>query len=659
MSGLAGEKSIGALALLMVCAATPAGAEDHPAGTPIFARVFGDHAVLQRDRPIAVWGSADAGQKLTVSLGDHTAPVRADKSGHWRASLPAMAAGGPYTLTVTGAAGTTTLADIKIGDVYLCSGQSNMEFPGRLSTGSWNGIVAAPNDGMRFLTIAHDSEPAPLDDLKHPAAWQIVSPDTVGDASAVCYYMARSLQKTEKVPIGFIHSSWGGTTIQSWIGASSLRSFKPFEQGVAAVSLMASNPAEARAQEGRQQETWWDAHDPDAVAQRAWIAPGYDDSAWPSLMPAGSWKEAGIPALADFDGTVWFRTTVTLTEAQAKAANRLALGPIDTYDTAWVNGVRVGSGSIAWVWRDYEVPAGAFRPGANVITLRVLSGGQGGGLTGQAKVRGVGTADGQFIPVAGPWRYKTGMRAHGLSIPASPWAVPTSLTTLYNGMIAPLNGYGFKLAAWYQGEANADKAAEYRTLLPLLMSDWRKNFAQPDLPFLIVQLTSYGAVATSPGKSDWAALREAQAQSVAADPHAGLVVTIDVGDRTDIHPSQKTVVGERLARAARAVAYGEPVTPGGPEVTGMVRSGDDLVVTFRNTNGGLRTYSANVAIGFETCVADACSYVPATVSGDTVVLGGANRPGVTRVRYAWADAPYVNLYSADDLPAAPFELTIP
>ncbi|GAA0315761.1 sialate O-acetylesterase [Sphingomonas oligophenolica] len=650
---------MGALTLLTACAAAPAAAASDPAGRPVFARVFSDHAVLQRDRPITVWGSADPAQQLSVTLGNSTVALRADKTGHWRTRLPAMAAGGPYTLTVSGAGGTTTLADIKLGDVYLCGGQSNMEFPARLSTGSWNGIVAAPNDDMRFLTIAHDSEPAPLDDLKHPAAWQIVAPDTVGDASAVCYYMARSLQKTEKVPIGFIHSSWGGTTIQSWIGAASLRSYKPFEQGVAAVSLMASNPAEAMAREGQKREAWWDAHDPDAAAQRAWIAPGYDDSAWSSMVPAGSWKEAGIPALADFDGVAWFRTTVTLTEAQAKAANRLALGPIDTYDTAWVNGVRVGSGSIAWVWRDYEVPAGAFRAGPNVIVLRVLSGGQGGGLTGQPKVRGIGTADGQFIPIASPWRYKMGMRARGLSIASSPWAVPTSLTTLYNGMIAPLAGYGFKLAAWYQGEANADKAAEYRTLLPLLMRDWRKNFAQPYLPFLVVQLTSYGAVAASPGKSDWAALREAQAQSVAADPHAGLVVTIDVGDRTDIHPSQKAVVGERLARAARAVAYGEPVTPGGPEAVGVVRSGNDLVVRFKNINGGLRTYSANVAIGFEACIADRCSYVPGTIQSDSVVLGGANRPEVTRVRYAWADAPFVNLYSADDLPAAPFELPVP
>ncbi|CAN5379956.1 sialate O-acetylesterase [soil metagenome] len=642
-------------ALLSGATATAASGTD---AAPAFAHIFGDHAVLQRDRPITVWGTAVAGQSITVALGQHSARATVDGQGRWRATLPAMAAGGPYRLTASDAAGTTSLGDIKIGDVYLCGGQSNMEFPARLSTGAWGDFPDSANDDLRFVTIARDSEAAPLDDLKHAAPWQIVSPATVGEASAVCYYMARSLQRTAKVPVGFIHASWGGTTIQSWISAAALRGVAPFADGVAAVAQLAVDPAGARAAEERRVEAWWDAHDPDAAAQRGWEAPGFDDSGWSSMTPAGSWKEAGIPALADFDGVAWFRATVTLSAAQAGAANRLQLGPIDTLDTTWVNGVRVGGGSTAWVWRDYAVPPGIFQAGENVIALRVLSGGKGGGLTGQPQLRGIGTGDGQLIALAGPWKYRIGMRARGLAMPATPWDPPTSLTTLYNGMIAPLRGYGFKLVAWYQGESNADDAAGYRTLLPLLMADWRHDFAQPKLPFLVVQLTAFGDVATVPGHSGWAELREAQAQSVAHDPHAALVVTIDVGDRSDIHPTQKTVVGERLARAARAIAYGEAIAPGGPEASSLTRAGDDLVVAFRNAAGGLRTYSANVAIGFEVCAGDACAYLPGTVRGDTIVLPGANRSGVTTVRYAWADAPYTNLYGADDLPAAPFRLAL-
>ena len=645
-----------ALLVTVLTTGISAGAHAQPIA-PTFAHIFGDHAVLQRDRPIAVWGEGSAGRRVTVRLGDRQIGARADAKGHWRATLPAMPAGGPYLLTASDAGATTSLADIKVGDVYLCGGQSNMEFPARLSTNAWSGLGGSANADLRFVNIPHDSVPAPRQDLKDKAVWQVVGPDTVGEASAVCYYMARSLQKSQKVPVGFVHASWGGTTIQGWMTASSLGTLPSYADGLAAVSLLATDPAAANAREERRVEAWWDAHDPDAATQRAWRMPAFDDTAWPAIAPNGSWKDAGIAALADFDGVVWLRTDVTLTAAQAQAADRLQLGPIDTYDSTWVNGVRVGGGTIPWVWRDYRVPAGVFRAGRNVIAIRVLSGGTGGGLTGAPGQRGIGTADGQFIPLPPTWRYRTGMRARDLTVAGAPWDVPNSLTTLYNGMIAPLGAYGFKLAAWYQGESNAGAASEYRTLLPLMMKDWRRQFGQPDLPFLVVQLTAFGSPATAPGKSDWAQLREAQADVVAADRRAALAVTIDIGDRSDIHPTQKTLVGERLARAARVVAYGEAIAPGGPQAISVARSGVDLIVRFRNGQG-LRTYSSSAAIGFEACSVRACRYVPATVSGDTIVLAGANQPAVDHVRYAWADAPYVNLYGAGDLPAAPFDLPV-
>jgi hypothetical protein len=246
-----------------------------------------------------------------------------------------------------------------------------------------------------------------------------------------------------------------------------------------------------------------------------------------------------------------------------------------------------------------------------------------------------------------------------LTVPAAPWDVPTSYTTLYNGMIAPLVGYKFKLAAWYQGESNTGATEEYRTLLPLMMHNWRARFGQPDLPFLVFQLPGYETVAKAAGKrSDWAELRDAQAASVKGDAHAGLVVTIDVGDRFDIHPTQKTVVGERAARVARVVAYGEKVAPGGPEAVSVRRAGNDIAVAFRNTGGGLVTYSSDKAIAFEVCSGNTCRFADGVVSGDQVLLKGAATPGVTRVRYAWANAPFVNLFGGDDLPAAPFQMNV-
>jgi sialate O-acetylesterase len=641
------------LALAFGCASLPA----HAAELGL-ARLFSDHAVLQRDQPIAVWGTAGAGRKLTVTLAGHIVNGSANAHGKWRIELPPQPAGGPYALTVTSDGQTVSRADILVGDVYLCSGQSNMEFAVRASTNAIGATYGAGNDRMRYLNIQKNNAATPQDELKGLVEWTPLTPETVGDASAVCYYMARSLQASYKIPVGFINASWGGTTIQSWIGAESLRTFGDYKAGVAAVAQYGADAAAAMRAEDARNEAWWRAHDPAAAAQRAWAAPDFDDTAWQTVTPAGSWKDSGLAGFKDFDGVAWYRTTVTLTEAQAKAANVLHLGPVDTYDTTWVNGVRVGGTSTSWIGRDYSVPAGVFRPGRNLIAMRVLNAGQGGGPSGQPASRNIGTADGQSIPLPGAWKVQRGSALTGLSVPPAPWDVPTSLTTLYNGMIAPLAGYKFKLAAWYQGESNTGAAQEYRTLLPMLMRDWRQRFDQPALPFLVAQLTSFGSTAKTPGQSGWAELRDAQAESVAHDAHAGLAVTLDVGDRFDIHPTQKTIVGERLARAARAVAYGEKTAPGSPYPLSARRSGNDIVIAFRDTGGGLATYSSDRAIGFEVCAGTACRYADARVAGDTVVLPGAGTAGVTRVRYAWADAPFVNLFSGDDQPVSTFQLDI-
>ncbi len=649
--------------MLAVVAASlvPAGATAQRTA-PTFARIFTDHAVLQRDQPDAIWGHASAGAAVTVKLAGRSIDATADGSGNWRVVMPAHAAGSAHRLSVTSTAGTTTLEDIAFGDVYLCGGQSNMEFPARLSTGAWGSLSDVDNADLRFVTIEKDSALAPRSDLKTAVAWKPVTSATVGEASAVCYYMARSLQKRLKVPIGFIASDWGGTTIQSWISPSALRTLPTYRDGVGAVARFGTDPKRAQADEGARVEQWWNKYDAGAKAQRAWIAPGYDDSAWPTITPHGLWRDAGLAPLAAFDGAVWFRTTATLTAEDARTATEIALGPIDSYDTAWINGVRVGGGTINWAWRTYPILPGTLKAGPNVIVLRVLGSKAGGGLTGPPTSRGIKLASGQVVPLDPQWRYHLGspMNAPSIAPPIapSPWDVPTSLTTLFNGMIAPLTGYNLKLAAWYQGESNTDVAAEYRTLLPLLIADWRKQFAQPALPFLIVQLSSFGPTEPQPAESGWAALRDVQAKVAAADSHAAVVVTVDVGDRTDVHPTQKTVVGERLARAARAIAYGEAITPGGPVATDVQRRGADLVVRFHDVNRGLRTYSADVAIGFEVCGADRCRFVAGRVDGDAIVLTGANTPDTTRVRYAWGGSAYVNLYDADDLPAVPFELAV-
>lgn len=652
--------SLRGTAMLLAILTAPAESA-RAAEAPRFAGIFGDHAVLQRDQQLHIWGTATPLQRLTISLDGRRVAAMAGSDGKWQADLPAMAAGGPYSLSVEDEAGhRTSLTDIIIGDVFLCSGQSNMEFLIKYATNTWGGAFMPVNTKLRFVNIAKDSQPAPLGELGSPAAWQVAGPTTTANTSAVCYFMASAIQTQQNVPVGMIASSWGGTIAQAWISAAGLRTLKSYNARLDALADYAKSPEAAMLAWSKKALKGWQAGEPDAASHAQWINPDFTDNSWKSMAASGSWENAGDPDLAGFDGIVWYRQTVVLSKAEAESATAISLGPIDDSDIVWINGKVIGTTSGWQTPRIYRIARGILKAGKNVIVVRVLDTGGGGGLWGKPEDRKLTFANGGTKPLAPEWRYRiAGRPKPGTQLPNEPWAKPNGLTNLYNAMIAPLAPYNIKAVAWYQGESNTYDPAEYGRLLPALMSDWRAAFRQPDLPFLIVQLAAFGPVSTRPTESNWAALREVQRRVVGADPHAALTVSIDFGDRSDIHPAQKTVIGERLARNARAVVYGENITPGGPEATSVTRSGNDLVVHFKNSNGGLRTYSSNMAIGFEICGSDnRCHYATAIPKDDAVILQGANSVSARKVRYAWAASPYTNLYSADDLPAAPFELEI-
>lgn len=643
--------------LMAILAAPPASAG--AAEAPRFAGIFGDHAVLQRGQQLHIWGTATPLQRLTLSLDGRRVAAMAGSDGKWQADLPAMTAGGPYSLSIEDEEGRRTiLTDIMVGDVFLCSGQSNMEFLVKYATNTWGGAFMPVNTSLRFVNIVQDSQPTPLSELGHPVAWQVAGPATTANTSAVCYFMASTIQAQQNVPVGMIASSWGGTVAQAWISAAGLRRLKAYDPGLDALADYAKSPEVAMAAWSKKALEGWRAGEPDAASHAQWIAPDFADSDWKTLTASGSWENAGDPELAGFDGIVWYRQTVTLSKAEADSAASISLGPIDDSDISWINGKAIGSSNGWQTPRDYRIAHGTLKAGKNVIVVRVVDTGGGGGLWGKPEDRRLVFANGTTRALPAEWRYRiAGRPKPGAQLPNEPWAKPNGLTNLYNAMIAPLAPYNIRAVAWYQGESNTYDPAEYGRLLPALMNDWRAAFRQPGLPFLIVQLAAFGPVSTRPTESNWAALRDVQRRVVSADPHAGLTVSIDFGDRTDIHPTQKTVIGERLARNARAVVYGENITPGGPEATRVTRSGNDLVVHFKNSNGGLRTYSSNMAIGFEICGRDnRCDYATAIPNDDAVILRGANSAGARKVRYAWAASPYTNLYSADDLPAAPFEL---
>jgi sialate O-acetylesterase len=650
---------------LLVGPPARASAGGDPAAAPeLLNPLFQEHAVLQRDVPITVWGHAASGEGLTISLAGASVHARADSSGRWSAALPPMSNGGPFTLTAQSDSGTRQAAnDIFVGDVFLCSGQSNMEMPVERAGDAGNEIENSANNTIRMLTVAHSASPAPLSAFEHPVAWQVAGPHSAGSWSAACFYFARELQKTTHVPLGLVHSSWGGSNIRPWISAAGFRALGGYDTALQTLALYAQDQAGAQAQFASQWENWWRAKTGDRVGREPWSAHSVRDmqGAWRDAPRGlGDWRDWGVAGLRDFTGLVWFRTHIKLTAAQAKAANRLDLGAINQVDETWLNGRPVGNTFGYGTDRSYALAPGLLQAGDNVLVINVLSTYGGGGLRNGGAKRALYLTGGESIPLDGPWQYRVVPATVGYP-PRAPWESTGGDTTLYNAMIAPLGSFGFRGVLWYQGESNADEASTYRGLLTELMADWRRQFGA-GLPFLVVQLPNWGRPQTAPGEdSNWAALREAQRQAVANDAHAGLAVTLDIGEPGNLHPTNKQDVGKRLAQAARHVIYSEAVPPSGPTELAATRKGNQVVVEFGGISGGLVAYSHSSPIGFELCgdTPQSCRFADARMDGTKVVLTvPQGEPPPTHVRYGWADSPVCTLFDRSGLPAGPFNVAI-
>jgi sialate O-acetylesterase len=643
-----------AVSLFWLSIITPlAGLADSSLPPPLLHEIFQDHAVLQREQPIKVWGKSSAGDRVSVSIGAKTVEARADLGGHWRTLLPAMRAGGPYVLTVRSQSGASqSISDILLGDVYLCSGQSNMELPVTRTLNYIREVAHSANDRIRVLTVAHATSPKPLAHFQTPVAWAAAGPDTIGNFSAACYYFARELQKTVSVPLGLILSSWGGSRIEPWTSEQGLRKVGGFDSALDLLQLYVRDPREGTDRLGEIWENWWHAH----AGSTPWKESGTD---WREIpLPMRDWKTWGVPELANHDGMVWFRRNVTLTAAQAADAATLVLGGIDKVDETWVNGRPIGNSFGYGTERSYEVPTGALRAGDNGIVINVSSNCCAAGMYGPPDHMMLRLGAGGVVPLGGQWRYQFVPERMGYP-PRAPWQSVGGLTSIYNAMIAPLQSYGLRGVLWYQGESNTEEAAQYQGLLAALMGDWRRQFST-DLPYLIVELPNFGATPAAPSASDWANLREAQRRAVLNDAHAALVVTVDVGNARELHPADKQSVGARLARAARHLIYGDSVTASGPVPRSATRDGAHVAVSFEAVEGALVTYSSNRAIAFELCAAEqsTCRFVDATLQSDRVLLDASGIENPTRVRFCWGDAPICNLSDRSGLPAGPFEIAI-
>ena len=639
LAGQVSRRCSGALrrsaVLALACLAGGAGAVELP-------RMFADGMVLQRDQPIVLWGRAAAGADVQVRFDGEQARARTDANGQWRVTLPARKAGGPYVLRIDDGQTPRELRDVLVGDVWLASGQSNMEWPISQSADAQAEIARANDPLIRHFKVPRSWAGAPQWQLAG-GDWVAASPAVAGEFSAVAHFFARALRTSEGVPIGIIDSTWGGSSIEAWTDAAT--------QGMDAQALeaqaraLAEEDGRALAQARARLARWTLPAD-----DSGWQAPALDTANWDRIAVPGLWEAGGW---AGMDGVAWYRTTFTLDADEARAGVTLGVGRIDDSDTTWVNGVEVGSIHLQYDQpRVYAVPPQALRAGVNTIAIRVSDVGGGGGLHGLPEELFVQAADGRRRSLAGEWRLRPA-RVDALAIDDGKHQRPA---LLYNAMIHPLQPLAVRGVIWYQGESNAGSVAQarqYRQQFPALIGQWRQQWRAPALPFLWVQLASWHSGGDQGDESPWAVLRESQSATLAL-PATAQVVTIDIGDVDDIHPRNKQEVGARLALAARAVVHGGDLVHAGPEFRGARFEAGAARLAF--AADGLAVRGGGELQGFALAGADRV-FRPATavIEGDAVVVRSAAVPAPVAVRYAWRDAPVeANLVGASGLPASPF-----
>jgi sialate O-acetylesterase len=614
--------------------------------------LIGDNMVLQRDQELRIWGWADRGEKVTVHFNGAVESTRARKDGTWLITLPAMEAGGPYPMKVRGR-NILELENILIGDVWVCSGQSNMEFP--VEAFPWAAVESARADhpGIRLFTVPRATRRTPADEITG-GEWQECGPETVLPFSAVGYFFGRHVHRELDVPVGLLSTNWGGTNIETWTSGEAIGQIPEFAERVAALADREAEEAIARKKAEMKEIIQRYAADEPGIqdGKAVWAAGDLDLEGWGRMELPGLWEAKGLPGL---DGIVWYRREFELPASAARSGITLSLGPIDDSDWTWVNGNKVGETVQKYnVDRFYEVPAEYLQEGKNVLVVRVEDTGGGGGFHGDPEQLQVLSGD-YRLSLAGDWHFRVSPAELNLNTEAvlGPNSNPT---LLFNGMVHPLLNFRVRGVIWYQGESNASRAYQYRELFPLMIEDWRKHWEYPDMPFLFVQLANFRAPLEKPGESTWAELREAQSMALSL-PHTGMAVTIDIGEADDIHPINKQDVGKRLALAALHVAYGRDLVYSGPVFRDMVTAGDQVILSFDHVGGGLKARDPYGYLkGFAMAgLGRTFHRARARIQGDKVIVHSEKVKQPVAVRYGWEDNPGdVNLYNAEGLPAAPF-----
>ncbi|NCI50119.1 sialate O-acetylesterase [Sediminibacterium roseum] len=623
-------------------------------------KLIGDSMVLQRDVPLKIWGWAEPGENVTVSINNKKNTATTAPDGKWMLTLPQMQAGGPHTMKVSGK-NEIVLKDVWIGDVWLCSGQSNMVLPmERVKEKYPEEISGATNNRIRNFFIPTVSDASKLHDDIPQGKWKASSPRNVLEMGAAAYFFAKQIYAQHQVPIGIINSSVGGTPVEAWISEEGFANFPQELQTIAKLkdTSYVNGVARAVAEARRNAPPVKQQPDKGTSGPTPWYATSFVPEGWKTMFLPGYWADQGIRGL---NGVVWFRKEIEVPEEMAKGPAKLFLGRIVDADQAYVNGVLVGNITYQYPPRRYEVPQGVLKPGKNIIVVRVTNTAGKGGFVPDKNYSL--TAGALRIDLRGDWQYKVGqvfapVRPDNNGV--APIVMQNQPTGLYNTMIAPLVNYCLKGMVWYQGEANTNRAAQYQYLLPALIRDWRAKWGQGDLPFLFVQLPGFMEEQYLPSESEWAVLRNGQLKTLSV-PNTAMAVAIDLGEWNDIHPLNKKLVGERLALAAEKLAYGNnTVVYSGPTVKSVERNGNRIVITFEHTGTGLIAKGDKQLNYFSIAGKDKrYSWANATIEGDKVIVWSDDLAVPVSVRYAWADNPDgANLYNREGLPASPFEVTV-
>lgn len=619
--------------------------------------VFSNNMVLQQKTNVSFWGKASAGKKveLRASWNNKNYTATAGQTGDWKVMIPTPSFGGPYQVTFADGDGAPlTLSNVMIGEVWICSGQSNMEMPlagwGKIDNYKQE-IAEANYPNIRLFQVDRTTSNIPLEDVTKVAngGWTPCTPQFVAEFSAVAYFFAREVHKETGIPVGLIHTSWGGTIAEAWTSAQTLNTMADFADAVKKIAT--TQGASNYTQELNLWQKIVDENDAgNGKGKLSWSDPSVDDS---------SWKAIGVPAfvekteLPDFDGVIYLRKKVMIPKGWEGKAMTLNLGTIDDDDITYFNGEIIGNTEGYGKSRVYNIPADKVKAGANIITVRVFDAGGGGGIYGEQDLIALISANGEKQMLDGEWKYKVGLDLK--DVPPMPVSDsgPNRPTVLYNAMINPFIQFTIRGALWYQGESNADRAAQYRTLFPAMINDWRTKWNQGDFPFYFVQLANFMKTEEAPGASAWAELRDAQRQTLSL-PNTGMAVAIDIGNPEDIHPKNKQDVGKRLALIALAKNYGKNVNYSGPAFTSQKVEGNTIRLSFDFTDGGLTAKGAELK-GFAIAGADQKFYwAKATVKGNQIIVSSPDVDNPVAVRYGWANNPQANLYNGAGLPASPF-----